>query len=200
MLYFASLPGVTIPLQVHHHTVLYVSVRGHNPSTSTSPPCTLRLCPGSQCFYKYITILYITSLPGVTILLQVLHHTVLYVSARGHNPSTSTSQNCTLRLCSGSQSFYKYITILYVASLPGVTILLQVHHHSVLYVSARGHNPSKATSPYCTLRLCLGSESSYKYFTILYYTSLLGVIILLQAHHHTVLDASARGHNPSITT
>ena len=200
MLYFASLPGVTIPLQVHHHTVLYVSVRGHNPSTSTSPPCTLRPCPGSQCFYKYITILYITSLSGVTILLQVLHHTVLYVSARGHNPSTSISPYCTLRLCSGSQSCYKYITILYVASLPGVTILLQVHHHTFLYVSARGHNPPTSTSSYCTLRLCLGSESSYKYITILYYTSLLGVTILLQAHHHTVLYISARGHNPCSST
>ena len=200
ILYFTSLPGVTILLQVHHHTVLYVSVRGHNPSTSTSPPCTLRLCPGSQCFYKYIAILYITSLPGVTILLQVLHHTVLYVSARGHNPSTSTSPYCTLRLSSGSQSFYKYITILYVASLPGVTILLQVHHHAVLYVSARGHNPSKATSPYCTLRLCSGSQSFYKYITILYITSLPGIRILLQVLYHTVLYVSARGHNPSTST
>ena len=200
MLYFASLPGVTIPLQVHHHTVLYVSVRGHNPSTSTSPPCNLRLCPGSQSFYKYITILYITSLPGVKILLQVLHHTVLYVSARGHNPSTSTSPYCTLRLCSGSQSFYKYITILYVASLPGVTILLQVHHHTVHYVSAWGQNPPTSTSPYCTLRLCPGSQSFYKYITILCFTFLPGVTILLQVHHHTVLYVSARGHNPSTRT
>ena len=183
MLYVTSLPGFTIILQVHHHTVLYVSARGHNPSTSISPYCvlrlcpgghnptaskppssTLRLCPGSQSFYKYITILYFTSLPGATILLQVYHHTVFYVSARG------------------------------------VTILLQVNHHPLLYVSARGHNPSTSTSPYCTLYLCQESESLYKYITILYFTSLSGVTILLQAHHHTVFYVSARGHNPSITT
>ena len=200
MLYFASLPGVTIPLQVDHHTVLYVSARGHNPSTSTSPYCTLRLCPGSQSFYNYITILYFMSLPGVTILPQVHHHTVHYVSARGHNPPTNTSPYCTLRLCSESQSFYKYITILYVASLPGVTILLQVHHHTVLYVSARGHNPSKTTSSYFSISLWAGSQSFYKYIFILYFSSLPGVTILLQVHHHTVLYAFARGHNPSTTT
>ena len=162
MLYFASLPGVTILLQVHHHTALYVSTWGHNPSKATSPYCILRLCPGSQCFYKFITMLYLTSLPGVTILLQVHHHTVLYVSARGHNPFTSTSPYCTLRLCPGSQSFNKYITILYFTSLPGVTILLQVHHHTLLYVSTRGHNASTSSSPSCTLRLWPGSQSFYK--------------------------------------
>ena len=176
------LPGVTILLQVYHHivldvsaqgenpstttspycTLLYLSARGHNHSTSTSPYCTLRLCPGSQSFYKYITILYFTSLPGVTIFQQVHHHTVLYVSARGHNPSTSTSPYCTLRLCPGSQSFNKYITILYFTSLPGVTILLQVHHHTLLYVSTRGHNASTSSSPSCTLRLWPGSQSFYK--------------------------------------
>ena len=145
-----SLPGVTILLHVHHHIVLYFSGRGHNPSTSTSLYCTLRLCPGSQSFYKYITILYFTSLPGVTILLQVHHHKVLCVSARGHNPSTSTSPFFSKRVCPGSQSLYKYITILFFSSLPGVAILLQVHHHTFLYVSARGHNPSTSTSPYCT--------------------------------------------------
>ena len=260
-----------IPLQVHHHTVLDVYARGHNPSTSASPYCTLRLCPGSESFYKYIAILYFTSLPGVTILLQVHHHSVLYVSARGHNPSTttspystslpgvtillqvhhhtvlyvsarghnlstSTSPYCTLRLCPGSQtfynyitilyftslswaqSFYKYITILYYTSLSGVAIILQVHHHTVLYVSARGHNPSKSTSPYCTLhlypgsqsfykyipffskRVCPGSQSLYKYITILYSTSLSGVTILPQVHHHTVPNVSARGHNSSTST
>ena len=260
-----------IPLQVHHHTVLDVYARGHNPSTSASPYCTLRLCPGSESFYKYIAILYFTSLPGVTILLQVHHHSVLYVSARGHNPSTttspystslpgvtillqvhhhtvlyvsarghnlstSTSPYCTLRLCPGSQtfynyitilyftslswaqSFYKYITILYYTSLSGVAIILQVHHHTVLYVSARGHNPSKSTSPYCTLhlypgsqsfykyipffskRVCPGSQSLYKYITILYSTSLSGVTILPQVHHHTVLNVSARGHNSATST
>ena len=251
-MYFASLPGVTIILQVHHHDVLYVSVRVHNPSTSTSPYCTLRLCPGSQSLYKYITILYFTSLSEVTILLQVHHHIVLYFSAQDHNPSTSASQCCTLhlcpwsqsyitrlhftslpgvtiplklhhhtvryvsvrghiastssspcctlRLCPGSQSFYKYITIPYFMYLPGVTILLHVHHHIVLYVSARGHNPSTNTSPYCTLRLCPGSQSSYNYITILYQTSLPGVTILLQVHHHAVLYVSARGHNASTST
>ena len=215
ILYFTSLPGVTIPLQVHHHPVLNVSAPAHNPSTRTSPYCTLRLCPGSQSFYKYITILYLTSLPGVTILLQVHHHTLLYVSlrviillqvhhhtllfvsARVHNHSTSTSPYCTLRLCPGSQSSYKYITILYFTYLPGVTILLQLHHHTVLYVFARVHNPSTTTSPYCTLRLCLGSQSFYKYITILYFTSLPGVTILLQVHHHTELYVSAQAHNPS---
>ena len=192
-----SLSGVTMLLQVHHHAVLNVSARGHNPSTSTSPYCTLRLCPGSQSFYKYITILYFTSLPGVTIFQQVHHHTILYVSARGHNPSTSTSPYSTIRLCPGSQSFYKYITILYFTSLPGVTILLQVHHHTVLYVSARGHNLSTSTSPYYTLRLCPGSQSFYKYITILYYTSLPGVTMLLQVHHQAVLYVCDRGHNPS---
>ena len=200
ILFFTSLPGVTILLQVHHDAVLCVSVVGHNPSTSTSPYCALRLCPGSQSSYKYFTILYYTSLLGVTILLQVHHHTVLYVSARGHNPFISASPCYTLRLCPGPQSFDMCITIVHLMSMPRFTIPVQLHHHTVRYVPARGHNPSTSTSPYCTLRLCLGSESSYKYFTILYYTSLLGVIILLQAHHHTVLDASARGHNPSITT
>ena len=173
--YSTSLLGVTVLLQLHHHTVLYVYARVHSPSTSTSPYCTLRLRPGSQYLYKYITILYFASLPRVTnilqvhhhivfnvsvlgaILLQVHHHALLYVSVRGHNPSTSTSPCCTLRLCPGSQSFYKYITILYFTSLPGVTILQQVHHHTLLYVSLQGHNPSTSTSPYCTLRLCPGS-------------------------------------------
>ena len=200
MLYFASLPGVTILLQAHHHTVRCVSVRVHKPSTSTSPYCTFRLCPGSQSLYKYITILYFTSLSGVTIPLQVHHHTVLFVSAQGHNPSTSTSPYCTLRLCPGSQSLYKYITILYFSSLPRVTIPLQVHHHTVLYVSAQGHNPSTSTSPYCTFRLCPGSQSLYKYITILYFTSLPRVTIPLQVHHHTVLYVSSRGHNPSTST
>ena len=214
MLYFASLPGVTILLQVHHHTALYVSTWGHNPSKATSPYCMLRLCPVSQCFYKFITMLYLTSLPGVTILLQVHHHTVLYVSARNHNPSTSTSPYCTLRLCPGSQSFNMYITILYFTSLPGsqsfykyitklyftsvtgVTILLQVNHRSALYVSARGHNPSTSTSPFCTIRLSPGSQSLYKHITILYLTSLPGVTIPLQVYHYTVFTSLPGGHNP----
>ena len=200
ILYFTSLPGITILLQVHHHTVLYISARGHNPSTSTSPFFSKRVCPGSQSLYKYITILYSTSLRGVTILLQVHNHTVRYVSARGHNPSTSTSPYCSFRLCPGSQSFYKYITILFYSSLPGVTILPQVHHHTVLNVSARGHNSSTSTSPYCIIPLCTGSQSFYKYITILFYTSLPGVTILPQVHHHTVLNVSARGHNSSTST
>ena len=200
ILYFSSLPGVTIFLQVHRHTLLYVSARGHNPFTSTSPYCTLRLCQESQSLYKYITILYFTSLPGVTIPLKLHHHTFLYVSERGHNPSTSTSSYCTFRLCPGSQSLYKYIMMLYFASLPGVTFFLQVHHHTVHYVSARGQNPPTITSPYCTLRLCSGSQSFYKYIIILYITSLPGVTILLQVHHHTLLYVSARGHNPSTST
>ena len=194
------LPGVTILLQVHHHVVLYVSARGENPSTSTSPYCTLRLCPGSQSFYMFITIMYFTSLPGVTILLQVHHHSIFYVSARGHNPSTTTSPYCTLRLCPGSQSFYNYITILHFTSLPGVTILLQVHHHTVLYVSTRSHNPPTSASPYCTFRLCPGSQSFYKYITIMCFKSLPGVTIPLQVHHHTVLNVSACVHKPSTST
>ena len=214
MLNFTSLPRVTIILQVHHHSVLYVSARSHNPSTSTSPFCTLRLCsgsqslytyhltvlyvsarghnhatstspcctlclcPGSQSLYKYITTLYLTSLPRFTNPLQVHHHAVLYVSARGHNNSTSTSPCCSIRLCPRSQCFYKFITMLHFTSLPGVTIILQVHHRAVLYVSARGHTPSTSTSPYCTLRLCLASQSLYKYITMLYFTSLPGVTIL----------------------
>ena len=181
------LPGVTILIQVHHDAVLCVSFRGHILSTSKSPYCTLRLCPGSKSSYNYLTILYFTSLLGVTILLQVHHHTVHYVSARGHNPSTSTSPYFTIRLCSGSQSLYKYITILYFSSLPGVTIHQQVHHHTLLYVSARGYNPSTSTSPYCTLRLCQESQSLYKYITILYFTSLPVVTTLVQVHHDAVL-------------
>ena len=200
ILHYTSLPGVTIILQVHHHTSLYVSARGHNPSTRTSPCCTIRLCPGSQCFYKFITMLYFTSLPGVTIILHVHHHTVLSVSARGHNPSRSTSPYLTIRICPGSQVFYKYITILYLTSLPGVTSILQVYHHFVLYVSARVHNLSTSTSPYCTLPLCPGSQSFYNYITILYFTSLPGFTILLQVHHHAVLYVSARGSNPSTST
>ena len=145
MLYFTSLPWVTVLRQVHHHSALNVSAQVHNPCATTSPYCTLRPRPGSQSFYKYITILCFTFLPGVTILLQVHHHTVHYASAWGQNPPTCTSPYCTIRLCSGSQSFYKYISILYVASLPGVTILLQAHHHTVLDASARGHNPSVTT-------------------------------------------------------
>ena len=173
--YYTSLPGVTILLQVHHHTVLYVFARGHNHSNSISPFCTSRGFSGSQSLYKYITILYLTSLPrsqsvykyitilyftslpGVKILPQVNHHTVLYVSARGHNPSTTTSPCCILRLCPGSQSFYKCITMLYFTSLPRVTIILQVHHGNVLYVSARVQNYSTSISRYCTLRLSPGS-------------------------------------------
>ena len=200
ILYFTSLPGVTIFQQVHHHTVLYVSARGHNPSTSTSPYSTIRPYPGSQCFYKFITKLYFTSVTGVTILLQVNHRSALYVSARGHNPSTSTSPCCTIRLSPGSQSLYKHITILYLTSLPGVTIPLQVYHHTVFTSLPGGHNPFTSTSPYCTLRLCPGSQTFYKYITILYFTSLSGVAILLQVHHHTVLYVSARGHNPSTST
>ena len=199
-LYFTSVTGVTILLQVNHRSAFYVSARGHNPSTSISPYCICVSARGSRSLYKYITILYFTSLPRVTNLLQVHHHAVRYVSARVHNHSTSTSPYCTLCICPGSQSFYKYITILYVASLPGVTILLQVHHHTVLYVSARGHNPSKATSPYFSIRLCSGSQSLYKYITILYFSSLPGVTISLKVHHHTLLYVSARGHNPSTST
>ena len=184
MLYYTSLPRVTMLLQVHHHAVLYVSARGHNHSTSQSPYCTLRLCPGSQSFYKYTTILYFTSLSGVTIILQVCHHTSLYVSAWGHNHSRSTSY-FTIRLCPGSQSLCKYITMLYFTCLLGVTIPLQVHHHAVLYVSAQGHNASTSSSPCCTLRPCPGSQSFYMYITILYFTSLPGFKILLQVHHHT---------------
>ena len=200
ILYFTSLPRVTNLLQVHHHIVLYVSVRGRNPSTSTSPYSTISLSPGSQYLYKYITILYFTSLPGVIITLQVHRHTILNVSARVQKPSTSTSPYCTLRLYPGSQSFYNYITILYFMYLPGVTIPLQVYHHTVLNVSARGHNPSTTTSPYCTLRLCPGSQSFYNYITILYFTSLPGVTIILQVHHHSLLYVSTRGHNPPTGT
>ena len=157
-----------------------MSAQGHNPSTSTSPYCTLRLCAGSQFFYKYITILYVTSPPGVTILLQVHHHTVLFVSARGRNPSTSTSPYFSIRLCPGSQSFHKYITILYLTSMPVVTILLQVHHHTVLYLSVRGHNPSTSTSPYST--------------------SLPGVTVLLKCISLYCIYVSARSHNPSTRT
>ena len=198
------LPRFTIPLQLHHHTVRYVPARGHNPSTSTSPYCALRFCPGSQSFYKYITILHYTSLPGVTIPLQVYHHALLYVSARGHNPSTSTSPCCTIRLCPGSQCFYKFITMLYFTSLSGVTIILHVHHHTVLYISARGHNPSTSTSPYIILghrlrhitagtalaysciHYCLGPHLFDKYITIVETTSLFW-FALLQVNHHTVL-------------
>ena len=199
-LYLTSLPGITILLQVHHDTVLYVSARGHNPSTSTSPYCTLRICPGSQSFYMFITIMYSESLPGVTILLQVYHHSVRYVPVRGHNPSTCTSPYCTLRLCQGSQSLYKYITILYLRHCPGVTIPLQVHHHTVLYVSVRGRNPSTSTSPYSTISLSPGSQYLYKYITILCFTSLPGVIITLQVHRHTILNVSARVHKSSTST
>ena len=223
------LPGVTIHLQVHHHVVLYVSARGHNRSTTTSPYCTLRLCPGSQSFYNYITILgYFTSLPGVTIILQVHHHSLLYVSTRGHNPPTGTSPYYTLRLCPGSQSFYNItivlyviITTLYLTSLsaftnplqvhhhtvryvsargPTHTTILEVHHHTVLHVSARGNNSSTRTSPYCALLLWPRSQSLYKCITILYFTSLLRLTILLHVHHHNVLCVSARGHNSSIST
>ena len=197
MLYYTSLSRVTIPLQAHHHTILNVSARGHNPSTSISLYCIYVSARGSQSLYKYITILYFTSLPRVTNLLQVHHYIVLYVSVRGRNPSTSTSPYCTLRICRGSQFFYMFITIMYSESLPGVTILLQVYHHSVRYVSVRGHNPSTSTSPYCTLRLCPGSQSFNKYITILYFTSLPGVTNLLQVHHQAVLYVCDRGHNPS---
>ena len=200
ILYLRHCPGVTIPLQVHHHTVRCVSTRGRNPSTSTSPCSTISLSPGSQYLYMYITILYFTSLPGVIITLQVHRHTILNVSARVHKPSTSTSPYCTLRLYPGSQSLYNYITILYFMYLPGVTILLQVHHRVVLYVSSRGENPSTSTSPYCTWRLCPGSQSFYMFITIPYFASLPGVTILLQVHHHTVLYASVRGQNPSTST
>ena len=200
IMYFTSLPGATILLQVHHHTVLYVSAQGHNPSTSTSPYCTLRLCPGSQSLYKYITILYFTSLPRLTILLHVHHHNVLCVSARGHNHSTSTSPYCTSCLCPGSQSFYTYITILCFTSLPEVTIPLQIHHHTVLCVSVRGHNPPTITSPYCTLRHCPGSQSFYKCITMLYFTFLPGVTMLPQVHNHSALNVSTRVHNPSTST
>ena len=169
-----------IPLQVHHHTVLDVYAQAHNPSTCSSPYCTLRLCPGSQSFYKCITILYFTPLPVVTILLQVHHHTVLYLSVRGHNPCTSTSPYFSIRLCPGSQSFHKYITILYLTSLPVVTSLLQVHHHTVLYLSVRGHSPSTSTSPYST--------------------SLPGVTVLLKCISLYCIYVSARSHNPSTRT
>ena len=144
---YVSARGVTILLQVNQHPLLYVSARGHNHSTSTSPYCTLRLCSGSQSFYKYITILYVASLSGLTNPLQVHRHAVRYVSARVHNYSTSTSPFCTLCICPGSQSFYKYITMLYFTSLPEVKIPLQVHCHTVLYVSSLAHDPSTCSSP-----------------------------------------------------
>ena len=200
MLYYTSLSRVTIPLQAHHHTVLNVSARGHNPSTSISLYCIYVSARGSQSIYKYITILYFTSLPRVTNLLQVHHYIVLYVSVRGRNPSTSTSPYSTVSLSPGSQYLYKHITILYLTSLPGVTIPLQVYHYTVFTSLPGGHNPFTSTSPYCTLRLCPGSQTFYKYITILYFMYLPGVTILLQVYHHVVLDVSAQGENPSTTT
>ena len=72
-------------------TGIFSSVTSSVASSKWRPYCTSYICPGSQSFYKYITMLYFTSLPEVKIPLQVHHHTVLDVYAQAHNSSTCSS-------------------------------------------------------------------------------------------------------------
>ena len=208
ILLFMSLFWVTLFLQVHHHRGHYVTVLGHTFSTSTSPYCTLRHCPGSHSFYRYITVFNITALGQAFSWVPI---TILHTA---------------------SHSFHKYFNILHSTSLPCVTLLLlQVHHHTLLYAIALGHIFSSITLQYCTLCHCSGSHFFYKYIatehttslswdtlfststwpywslrhcpvshffykyiTILRITSLPWVTLLLQVHQHAALYFTTLNH------
>ena len=134
---------------------------GHN-ARNTSSYFTLSWAPrGLHFFYKYITILYSTSPlldtllavhqnilllihpPWVTLLLQVHHHTVLYV--------ISTSPHWIPHHSAGSHFFYNCITIQYSTPLPRVLPLpaLPVHPHITPYATSLDHNSFTNISPYC---------------------------------------------------
>ena len=143
-------------LAVHHHILLLIKPRG------------------SHSIYKYITILHSTS-PLRDTLLTLHHHILQFNQTRG------------------SGIFYKYINILHstpplwdtllaghnhillLIRPPWVTLLLQVHCHTALYVSAMGHTAGSTLSyhilirpPWATLLLLF-----YKSITILHSTSQL---------------------------
>ena len=65
------------------------------------------------------------------------------------------------------------------------TLLLWLHHHTVLYASALGHTSSWSTSPYCTLRHCLRSP----------YSTLSHSPV-----HHTLLYVTALDHTSTTST
>ena len=121
-------------------------------------------------------------------ILQVHHHTPIYVTAIGHTFATSTSPYSTSFLISLHQIFstsaspyctlcplfwspcYKYITIFYFA-----------------------HTSSTTTSPLRSLRHFHGPHFFYLYIVIMYFIP-LPWDTLLHVHHHTGLYATALGH------
>ena len=159
--------------------------------TSASPYSNLRDCHWSHFCYKHIAILYVVShfsssnlfykcitilhsMPSLLVALLQVHHHIL--------------------LC--SHFIYNYITVAESTSLPWVTLLLPVHRHNVLHSTALGHT-STCTSPYWTLRHCLGSYFFYISITILRSTSLLWITFLIAVHHHTAFYVTTTG---TITT
>ena len=154
-----SSPFVTLQLQVHHHTLFYViALRplrhslpwslDHTSFKSASPYCTLLHSHGLHFSYNCIAILQSMPLPRVTLVLQIHHNTVLYVTVLGYT-TASTSPYSSVNHLPGSHRFYKS-TIHISMSLPKVTLpccititilhstsplwdtLLAVHHHILL--------------------------------------------------------------------
>ena len=103
------LPWITLPLQAHYYilhstsllwftlftliTILFVTSHRKTYSIHASSYCILLHCPWSTPSYKYMTILYFTSLPWVTLLRRL--HTALYVTVLGRT-TTSKSPYSTL--------------------------------------------------------------------------------------------------------
>ena len=99
VLYAVTLDEITLHLQVHSHTALYVTALGRTFSTSASPYCILRHFPGHTCHIS--TSSYCT-----------IHHCLVSHFCPGPHPDKS-------------------ITALHSASLFWVT-LSQIHHHIFL--------------------------------------------------------------------
>ena len=144
----------TSPFFEKYISILYVTALGHTSFISTSPYGTVRHCPGWHFVYKYIIILHSVSLPWARLPLQVYHHTelhtvhhhtLLYVIGMGplrhstslpwildHTSFKSTSPYCTLHHTHGLHFSCNCITILQSTQLPGVTLVLQIHHNTIL--------------------------------------------------------------------
>ena len=139
------LPRVTLVLQIHHNTVLYVTVLGYT-TASTSPYSSVNHLPGSHRFYKS-TIHISMSLPKVT-LPCCITITILHSTSPLWDTLLAVQYHILLQIQPPvSHFFYKYITILHTVSLPCVTLLLQLHNHTRLYITTMGHTSLANTSP-----------------------------------------------------
>ena len=140
--------------------------------------------------------------------------TMIYVTALDDISSSSISQYCTPRHYPGPHFYYMHINILHSTSLPLITLyckyitivqstsllwdtlLLPIYHHTALYVIALDCT-SSSISPYNNLHHYSGSYY-YRYTTIFYSTS-LSLVILLHAHHRTVLYVTYLVHTITST-